>query len=97
MNIHREDTSKLTAHLNATEKAFPIRFIGILPRGTAGHIMADDGLDLLAEKLPGLSLSSLTGAEIDLSNRLKRPVGIVLKSELKGREEQEILAEAQPL
>ena len=34
--------------------------------------------------------------EIDLSARLKRPVGIVLKSELKGREE-EVLGEMQPL
>ena len=52
---------------------------------------------LLAEKLPGLSLTSLTGAELELSERLKRPVGIVLKSELHGREEQEVLATAQPL
>jgi predicted nucleotidyltransferase len=60
-------------------------------------VFGDDAVDLLAEKLPGLSLTSLTGAEIDLSTRLKRPVGIVLKSELKGREEEEVLGEMQPL
>ena len=64
---------------------------------TAAHVFEDDAIDLLAEKLPGLSLTSLTGAEIDLSQRLKRPVGIVLKSELRGREEQEVLAQTQPL
>ena len=54
-------------------------------------------VDLLAEKLPGLSLTTLTGAEIDLSERLQRPVGIVLKSELSGRKKEEVLAGAQPL
>ena len=58
---------------------------------------ADHHLDLLAEKLPGLSLTSLTGAEITLSKRLRRPVGIVLKSELRGREGKEVLAKAEPL
>ena len=49
------------------------------------------------EKLPGLSLIGLTGAELELSERLKRPVGIVLKSELRGREEREVIAQAQPV
>jgi len=97
MNVHHIDRSTLHAHLRATEQKFPLRFVGLLPRGTAAHVFGDDAVDLLAEKLPGLSLTGLTGAEIDLSKKLKRPVGIVLKSELRGREEQEILAEAQPL
>jgi predicted nucleotidyltransferase len=97
MNVQQIDRSILQAHLHATEKKFPLRFVALLPRGTAGHVFGDDAVDLLAEKLPGLSLTGLTGAEIDLSERLKRPVGIVLTSELKGREEQEMLAEATPL
>jgi predicted nucleotidyltransferase len=97
MNIHHIDRSALRAHLRATEREFPLRFVGLLPRGTAAHVFGDDAVDLLAEKLPGLSLTGLTGAEIDLSKKLKRPVGIVLTSELRGREAQEILAEAQPL
>jgi hypothetical protein len=64
------------------------RFTGLLPRGAAVHVIGDDA---------GLSLTSLTGAEIDLSARLQRPVGIVLKSELKGREQVEVLGGTQPL
>jgi hypothetical protein len=79
------------------EQKFPVHFIGLLPRGAAPHVFDNEAIDLLAEKLPGLSLSGLTGAEIDLSRRLKRPVGIVLKSELRGREEKEVIAQAQPL
>jgi predicted nucleotidyltransferase len=97
MNVHHIDRSALHAHLRAVEGEFPLHFVGLLPRGTAAHVFGDDAVDLLAEKLPGLSLTSLTGAEIELSKRLKRPVGIVLKSELRGREEQEVLAEVQPL
>ena len=97
MNVHHIDRRKLLTHLHAVEKKFPLRFVGLLPRGTAVHVFGDDAVDLLAEKLPGLSLTTLTGAELDLSKRLQRPVGIVLKSELKGREAEEVLAEAQPL
>lgn len=97
MNVQHIDRRALLAHLHATEERFPLRFVGLLPRGTAAHVFGDDAVDLLAEKLPGLSLTGVTGAEIDLSKRLRRPVGIVLKSELKGREAQEVLAEAQPL
>ena len=97
MNIHQVDRRQLLAHLHAVEAKFPLRFVGLLPRGTAVHVFGDDAVDLLAEKLPGLSLTGLTGAELDLAERLKRPVGIVLRSELSGREEKEVLAEAQPL
>ena len=97
MNIHRIDRKKLLEDLRAVEQKFPLRFVGLLPRGTAAHVFGDNAVDLLAEKLPGLSLTGLTGAELELSARLKRPVGIVLKSELRGREEQEVLAAAQSL
>ena len=97
MNIHRIDRKKLLEHLRAVEQKFPLRIVGLLPRGTAAHVFGDNAVDLLAEKLPGLSLTGLTGAELELSARLKRPVGIVLKSELRGREEQEVLAAAQSL
>src|SRR3954464_13988896 len=97
MNIQQIDRKRLLSHLHEVEQKFPLHFIGLLPRGTAVHVFGDDAVDLLAEKLPGLSLTGLTGAEIDLSQRLKRPVGIVLTSELKGREEQEVLAETTPI
>jgi hypothetical protein len=97
MNIQLTDRKKFLDHLRAVEEKFPLHFVGLLPRRTAAHVFEGDAIDLLAEKLPGLSLTSLTGAEIDLSKRLRRPVGIVLKSELRGREETEVLAQAQPL
>jgi predicted nucleotidyltransferase len=97
MNVQQIDRKKLLDHLQAVEEKFPVHFVGLLPRGTAAHVLEDHAIDLLAEKRPGLSLTGLTGAEIDLSRRLKRPVGIVLKSELRGREEKEVLAQAQPL
>ncbi|MBK5958892.1 hypothetical protein CCR97_11830 [Rhodoplanes elegans] len=97
MNVHHPDRNRLLAHLHAVEAEFPVHFVGLLPRGAALHVEADDALDLLAEKRPGLSLTSLTGAEIALSRRLSRPVGIVLTSELEGRERAEILASARPL
>lgn len=97
MNVHQIDRTTLLTHLRATEAKFPLRFVGLLPRGTAAHFLDEDAVDLLAEKLPGLSLTALTGAEIDLSQRLRRPVGIVLTSELTGREAEEVLAEATPI
>ena len=97
MNIHQIDRRVLLGHLHAVEETFPLSFVGLLPRGTAAHVFGDDAVDLLAQKRPGLSLTSLTGAEIELSKRLKRPVGIVLKSELKGREAEEVLGEVQTL
>jgi hypothetical protein len=60
-------------------------------------VLEDQAVDLLAEKLPGLSLTGVTGAEIELSKRLNRPVGIVLTSELRGREREEVLSQVQPL
>jgi predicted nucleotidyltransferase len=97
MNVQQVDRKKLLDHLHAVEQKFPVHFVGLLPRGAAPHVFEEDAIDLLAEKLPGLSLTGLTGAEIDLSRRLKRSVGIVLKSELRGREEKEVIAQAQPL
>jgi len=97
MNVHEIDRKKLLDHLHAVEEKFPLHFIGLLPRGAAVHVFGDDAVDLLAEKLPALSLTSLTGAEIDLSARVQRPVGIALKSELQGREQEEVLGGTQPL
>jgi len=41
--------------------------------------------------------SALVGAEQELSDRLGRPVGIILRSELHGNDEKRILAALQPL
>jgi hypothetical protein len=97
MNIHQKNLQGFLDHLHAVEGKFPLRFLGLLPRRVAAHVLEDEAVDLLAEKLPGLSLTGVTGAEIELSKRLHRPVGIVLTSELRGREREEVLSQAQPL
>ena|SRR5262249_40154160 len=97
MNVQEIDRRKLLGHLHAVEERFPLRFVGLLARGSAPHVFADDAYDFLAEKKEGLSLLSLTGAEIDLSQRLGHPVGIILRSELHGEDAERILATLQPL
>lgn len=89
MNAPDINRSILRMHISAVEDKYPIRIVGLLPRGAAAHIFADDAIDFLAEKRPGLSLLDLARAEIALGDRLGRPVGIILQSGLKGREAEE--------
>jgi len=93
----RLDREELAKQLKLTEEKFPLHFTGILPRGTAAHVFDLDALDLLAEKRNGLSLLDLAGAEIELTDRLGRPVGIVLESGLKGNDRERVLAQAEPI
>ncbi len=97
MNVHQIDRRILLAHLRATEEKFPLRFVGLLPRGSAPHVFAEDAVDFLAEKKPGLSLLDVAEAEGELTDRLGRPVGIVLQSELHGDDAERILTELQPI
>jgi hypothetical protein len=97
MNVHQIDRTTLLTHLRATEGKFPLRFVGLLPRGTAAHVFEDDAIDLLAEKREGLSLLSLAGTELDLAERIGRPVGIVLVSGLRGEYGERVKASARPL
>src|SRR5262249_39639655 len=96
MNVPIINRSILRMHVAAVEAKHPLRIMGVLPRGSAGHIFADEALEFLAERKPGLSLLGLCGAERDLAERLGRPVGIVLVSGLQGREAEEFprIAEA---
>jgi hypothetical protein len=89
MNVPDINRSILRMHIAAIEGKHPIRILGLLPRGSAAHVFDDNALDFLAEKRPGLDLLGLSEAEIDLSDLLGRPVGIVLVSGLKGREAEE--------
>jgi predicted nucleotidyltransferase len=86
MNIPDINRSILRMHIASIEAKYPIKILGLLPRGSVGHIFAEDALDFLAEKQPGLSLLGLSEAEGELSDRLGRPVGIVLVSGLRDRE-----------
>jgi predicted nucleotidyltransferase len=89
MNAPDINRSILRMHVAAIEAKYPIKIIGLLPRGSVGHVFEDSALDFLAEKRPGLSLLELSGAEIDLAEKLGRPVGIVLVSGLRDREAEE--------
>jgi predicted nucleotidyltransferase len=97
MNVQQIDRKKCLGLLRTVEEKFPLRFVGSLPRGSAPHVFGDDAIDLLAEKRPGLSLIGLTEAEIELSERLGRPVGIILRSELHGDDAERVLAGLQSI
>jgi hypothetical protein len=97
MNVHQIDRQKLRRHLREIEGKYPLSFVGLLARGSAPHVFGNDAFDFLAEKRHGLSLLSLTGAELDLADLLGHPVGIVLRSELHGNDETRVLATLQPL
>jgi hypothetical protein len=97
MNVHQIDRRILLTHLHATAEKFPLRFVGLLPRGSAPHVFGEDAVDILAEKKPGLDLLDVSEAEVELSGRLGRPVGIILRSELHGDDANRILAGLQPL
>ncbi|MBV8744971.1 MAG: hypothetical protein JO134_08015 [Xanthobacteraceae bacterium] len=97
MNVQEVDRQQLRHHLRAVEAKFPLHFVGLLERGSAPHIAGDDAYDFLAERKDGLSLISLTGAEMELSTRLGHPVGIILRSELHGDDVNRILATLQPV
>jgi predicted nucleotidyltransferase len=97
MNAPDINRSILRMHVAAMEDKHPIKILGLLPRGSVGHMYDVEGaVEFLAEKKPGLSILGLCGAESDLAERLGRPVGIVLVSGLRDREADEFpkIAEA---
>ena len=97
MNAPDVNRSILRMHIAAIEQKYPIKIIGLLPRGSAGHVFDESGMDFLAEKRPGLSLLDLAGAEVDLGDKLGRQVGIVLVSGLRDREAEEFPKIAEPV
>jgi hypothetical protein len=97
MNAPDINRSILRMHVAAIEAKYPIKFIGLLPRGSVGHVFEDNALDFLAEERPGLSLFDLAGSEIDLGDKLGRPVGIVLVGGLRDREAEEFPQIVEPI
>jgi predicted nucleotidyltransferase len=97
MNVPDINRSILRMHIATIEAKHPIKIVGLLPRGSVGHVFEDNALDFLAEKRPGLDLLGLVMAERDLSDLLGRPVGIVLVSGLKGREAEEFPRIVEPV
>jgi hypothetical protein len=89
MNAPDINRTILRMHIATIEAKLPIKIIGLLPRGSVGHVFDPNGIEFLAEKRPGLSLLGLSQAEVDLADLLGRQVGIVLVSGLKGGEAEE--------
>ena len=90
MNAPDINRSILRMHIAAIEAKHPLKILGVLPRGSAGHVFDPNGMEFLAEKRPGLDLLGLASAEVDLGDLLGRQVGIVLVSGLKGRDFEEL-------
>jgi predicted nucleotidyltransferase len=97
MNKPDINRSILRMHIATIEAKHPIKIIGLLPRGSVGHVFEDNALDFLAEKRPGLDLWELAGVEVELADLLGRPVGVVLVSGLRGREAEELPRLAEPV
>ncbi|MFD2184611.1 hypothetical protein [Rhodoplanes azumiensis] len=97
MNAPDINRSILRMHVAAIEQRFPLKFVGLLPQGSAGHVQSEDSLAFLAEKRPGLSLLDLAQAEVDLGDLLGRQFGIVLVSGLKGSEAVDFPRLVQPI
>ena len=97
MNAPDINRSILRMHIATIEAKYPIRIVGLLPRGSVGHVFDDNAIEFLAEKRPGLSLLDLSEAEVDLGDLLGRQVGIVLVSGLKGREAEEFPRLVEPV
>ena len=97
MNAPDAYRSILRHHVATIEAKYPLKIVGLLPKGSTPHVFGEDVLSLLGDKRPGLSLFGIAGAEIDLGDLLQRPVGIVMISELSGREALELPASATPL
>ena len=97
MNAPDTQRAILRHHIATVEARYPLKIIGRLPRGAAAHVFEDDALDFLAEKRPGLSYFGIAGAEIDLGGLLGHPVGLVMVSELQGRDADGIANITEPL
>jgi len=97
MNAPDINRAILRMHIATIEAKHPIRILGLLPRGSVGHVFEDNALDFLAEKLPGLDLLGLSEVEVELSDLVGRPVGIVLVSGLKDREAEEFPRLVEPV
>ena len=50
MNAPDINRSILRMHIAAIEQKYPIKIVGLLPRGAAAHLFSDRALDFLAEK-----------------------------------------------
>ena len=98
MNVPDINRAIMRMHIAAIEGKHPLKIVGLLPRGSVGHVFDDDALDFLAEKRPGLDLLGLAEAEVELSDLLGSSEWVsFLKSGLKGREAEEFPRLVEPV
>ena len=97
MNRPDVNRSILRMHVATIEAKYPIKIVGLLPRGSVGHVFEDNALDFLAEKKAGLDGLEFVKAQADLAHLLGRPVGFVLASGLKGHEAEEFPRIVEPV
>jgi hypothetical protein len=97
MNAPVIPRSIIKHHVASIEARYPLEFVGLLPRGSVGHVSGENALEFLARRRGDLSLLDLAQAEIDLSDLLGRPIGIVLVSGLRDREAAEFPEIVEPL
>lgn len=83
MNKPVIDRSVLRRHIAAIEAAYPIRILGLLPTELSPRVPLDEGVVFLAQKGERLSLLTMAKAQVELSEKLGRPVAIVLRSGLR--------------
>ena len=97
MNAPVIDRSRLIEAVREIEKHHALTIAGVLPDGMVGHPSGSDPLILLASEREGLSLLDLCSAEVELEDRLRAPVRIVLKSELEGARRADLAVEPRAL
>lgn len=97
MNAPVIDRSRLVAATRDIEERYALEIAGTLPDGIVGHPSERAPLVLLATGREGLSLLDLSSAEVELEDRLRAPVRILLKSELEGGRRADLAAVSRPL
>jgi hypothetical protein len=97
MNAPVIDRSRLLEAIREIEQRHALMIAGVLPDGIVGHPSGSEPLVLLASEREGLSLLDLCSAEVELEDRLRAPVRIILKSELEGARRADLAVEPRPL
>ena len=97
MNAPVPHRAILRHHVATVESRHPLKILGLLPAGSVGHVRDASALEFLAERCEGLSYFGLAAAERDLSDLTGRPVGIVLRTGLRGSEAEDFPRLAEPV
>jgi len=83
MNIALLDTMAVRRQAEPILTRHGLELVGLLPRGTAGHVDGALGLDLLARATREIGYLDVASAEVAITDAFGMPVGIRLESELR--------------